>query len=87
MDYPPVTVYTKPDCPGCTLTKSILTKAGVQFESVDLTENEDARTYVTQVLGVQKVPVIVADVLDKPIVGFRASALQGLIAKLSSPTP
>jgi len=77
-----VTVYTKPDCPGCTLTKSILQKAGVDFEVIDLTRNPDAMTYVTKVLGVQTAPVVVADVLDKPIVGFRAAALQGLIGLL-----
>ena len=34
-----VTVFTKPHCPQCNATKRQLTKLGVPFETVDLTEN------------------------------------------------
>ena len=34
-----VTVFTKPHCPQCDATKRQLTKLGVPFETVDLTQN------------------------------------------------
>ena len=34
-----VTVFTKPHCPQCDATKRQLTKLGVPFETVDLTQD------------------------------------------------
>lgn len=78
--YPPVTLYTKPNCPGCNLVKTKLAEAGVEFEVVDITENDEAYTYVTQVLGAQGVPVIVSEDLE-PIIGFRRERLRELIER------
>jgi glutaredoxin len=44
----PLTVYTLPNCIQCTLTKRALDKTGLPYQLVDLTDNEDARTLVTQ---------------------------------------
>ena len=74
----PVTVYSQPGCQPCRLVKKRLYDAGIEFEDVDITKNEDARTYVTEVLGASTVPVIVTDTHD-PIVGFRLEQLTELI--------
>lgn len=37
-----VTVYSKPTCHKCDLTKTQLTKLGVEFEEIDILENHEA---------------------------------------------
>jgi glutaredoxin-like protein NrdH len=54
-----VTVYTKPDCPPCNATKQYLTRDGIEFTEVDLTNNEDAYNLVTS-LGHKYTPVVVS---------------------------
>lgn len=56
-----VTVYTKPQCPQCDATKRRLTKRGVDFTLVDLTETPAALEYVTDDLGYHQAPVVVVE--------------------------
>ncbi len=59
---PNVTVYTTgPSCIRCTMTKSALTKKGVEFIEVDIRENDAARQYVTEDLGYTSAPVVVVE--------------------------
>lgn len=59
---PSVTVYTTgPSCMRCTLTKTALTKKGVDFVEVDIRENDAARQYVTEDLGYTSAPVVVVE--------------------------
>lgn len=55
-----VTVYTKPACPQCTATYKALEKNGVQFDTVDITKDDEAREFVMG-LGYLSAPVVVAD--------------------------
>jgi glutaredoxin-like protein NrdH len=41
-----VKVYSQPGCRGCTLTKNYLSNAGVEFEEVNIREDEEAREYL-----------------------------------------
>ena len=54
-----VTVYIKPACVQCTATKKALDRAGVDYETVDITMDSDARDYV-MALGYLQAPVVVA---------------------------
>lgn len=54
-----VIVYTKPDCPPCNATKKYLTRDGIEFTEVDLTNNEEAYNLVTS-LGYKYTPVVVS---------------------------
>ena len=54
-----VTVYTKPACVQCTATKKALDRAGVDYETVDIAMDSDARDYV-MALGYLQAPVVVA---------------------------
>ena len=54
-----VTVYTKPACVQCTATKKALDRAGVDYETVDISMDADARDYV-MALGHLQAPVVVA---------------------------
>lgn len=79
-EYPPITLYTKPVCAGCKLVKDLFEREGVDYEVVDIIENDEAYSYVTNVIGAQTVPVVVSDLAD-PIIGFKPDALKALIKK------
>lgn len=36
-----ITIYTTPQCPGCSLTKRKLDKAGIEYELIDLSQRPD----------------------------------------------
>lgn len=76
--FAPITVYTQPHCKPCERVKEKLTKAGIQFEAVDLTLNNEAYDYVTKVLKVRSTPVVVSDT-HEPIIGYQPEKLQELI--------
>lgn len=52
-----VTLYTKPDCIQCTMTKKGLDRAGVTYDTIDLTTNPQALEHVKQ-LGYMAAPVV-----------------------------
>ena len=54
-----VTVYTKPACVQCNATYKALDKAGVAYDVVDITLDNEARDYV-MALGYLQAPVVVA---------------------------
>lgn len=70
-----VTVYTTPSCPQCAATKKKLTKLGVTFTTVDVSQDDQARDYV-QSLGYVAAPVVVAG--ENHWSGFRPSRLEEL---------
>lgn len=82
IDYPPVTVYTQPHCLPCKRVLAKLRGAEIPHEVVDLTENDDARSYVTNVLKATSVPVVVSDV-HPPIIGYHPDKLKALIDALA----
>jgi len=76
--FAPVTVYSKPNCPPCKKVKDILDKAGIAYDDVDVTTNDEAYSYVTGALKANAVPVIVTDTHD-PIIGLKLDRLQELV--------
>lgn len=71
-----VTVYTTPTCPQCEMTKKVLTRGNIEFETVDLSTNPEAMTYVKEELGYAAAPVVVAGTQHWS--GFRLGALDAL---------
>lgn len=55
-----ITVYTKPACVQCRATKRALTKLGLEFQEVDLSEDAGALATVKS-LGFMQAPVIAAN--------------------------
>ncbi len=55
-----ITVYTKPACVQCNATFRALDKAGVDYATVDITVDSDARDYVMGLGYLQAPPVVVA---------------------------
>lgn len=72
-----ITVYTKPACGQCTATYAALDKHGLDYEIVDISQDDEARDYV-MALGYLQAPVVVAG--DEHWSGFRPERIKGLAA-------
>ncbi len=70
-----VTVYTKPACVQCNATYKALDKRGIDYRTVDITVDAEARDYV-MALGYQQAPVVVAD--EQHWSGFRPDRIGSL---------
>ena len=77
-----ITVYTKPACVQCTATYKALDKQGIDYETVDITLDSEARDYV-MALGYLQAPVVVTG--DAHWSGFRPDRIKALAgAELSA---
>lgn len=69
-----ITVYSKPRCPQCTATCRKLNGLGIDHESVDVTKDVEALSFI-QSLGYAQAPVVVVKDAKGAIVkhwsGFR----------------
>ena len=54
-----ITVYSKPACVQCTATTRALEARGLDYEVIDLPEDDDAMPQVSE-LGYRQVPVVIA---------------------------
>lgn len=63
-----VTIYSKPACVQCTATARAFERRGIHYHLVDVSQDEQALSYVMQ-LGYRQVPVVVAG--DRHWAGFR----------------
>lgn len=54
------TVYTKPACVQCDATKRLMDNLGINYEAVDITEDEVAYEQLVE-MGYQGVPVVITD--------------------------
>lgn len=72
-----ITLYTKPACVQCNATKKALDRAGLDYEMVDISQDDEARNYV-MALGYLQAPVV--QVNDEHWSGFRPERIQSLVA-------
>lgn len=79
-----ITVYSKPRCPQCDATYRVLDKQGVEYTSVDVSEDLDALEFIKG-LGHQQAPVVVAG--DDHWSGFRPDRIKAAIAALVADAP
>jgi len=70
-----ITVYTKPQCVQCNATYRALDSKGVDYEILDLTEDEKALEMVKS-LGYLQAPVVITD--DDHWAGFRPDKIASL---------
>ena len=70
-----VTVYTLPSCVQCDSTKRVLTRHGIEFETIDLSKDEAAMALVKE-LGYNAAPVVVAGEDHRS--GFRLDKISAL---------
>ncbi len=72
---PRVTVYIKPACPQCRATLRALERAGLDYETIDISTDEQARDFVMS-LGHLQAPVVIAG--DRHWSGFRPDHIDDL---------
>lgn len=70
-----ITVYAKPACVQCNATYKALDKSGVEYRTVDISVDSDAREYVMS-LGYLQAPVVVAG--NEHWSGFRPDRIKDL---------
>lgn len=73
-----VTIYTTPGCPGCELTKNALSKAGVTFRVVDLSQDLQAREALVSE-GFTAAPIVETPDGSRTA-GFRPDRIKAIIA-------
>lgn len=69
-----VKVYTKNNCPKCEMTKTVLNEEGIEYQTINVEEDEKALDYVKKVLGFSSMPVVVKDG-EEPFCDFRPDLL------------
>lgn len=75
-----VTVYTKPSCVQCTATYRALDSKGIEYDVLDLSQDEEALQAVKE-LGYLQAPVVVTD--DEHWSGFRPDKISALAERLA----
>ncbi|MEX5295760.1 glutaredoxin-like protein NrdH [Kocuria sp. CPCC 205268] len=76
-----VTVYSKPSCVQCNATYRALTKKGIEYNVVDVTEDEAALAHVLA-LGYQQVPVV--ETATEHWSGYRPDKITSLAVLLTA---
>lgn len=72
-----VKVYTTPTCPYCVTLKRFLEQKDVEFEEVDVSEDEDALEEMKEKSGQTGVPVV--EIGEEVIVGFEKKKIKQLL--------
>lgn len=73
-----INVYGKPSCPKCDMAKALLARSGVDYEYIDLTQDQDAMDMVKS-KGAKEAPFVMKG--DNVIGGF--TELQGYLKETS----
>ena len=76
-----VTIYSTPTCPYCTMAKEFFKKNGVEYEDINVSEDEKAAQVMVEKSGQMGVPVIILenDKEEDVIVGFDEAKLKELL--------
>lgn len=72
------TIYTKPACVQCNATQKAFDRAGLEYETVDISVDDEARDYVLA-LGYLQAPVVEID--GEHWSGFRPDRIRELAAQ------
>ena len=79
-----ITVYSKPRCPQCVATYRKLNGLGVTHESVDVSEDLEALSFI-QSFGYSQAPVVVVKDAEGAVVkhwsGFRPDMIKKVVGK------
>ena len=71
-----IKIYTKNNCMPCQMTKNLLKKFGIEYEEINIEDNEKARIYVSEVLGYKTAPVVVTE--NDSWAGFNPNNIRNL---------
>lgn len=73
-----ITVYTTQTCSYCVMLKKYLNMKNVEFETVDVTNNEEKRQELLDRTGLMTVPITQKG--DEYVAGFQPALLTKLLA-------
>lgn len=79
-----VTVYSTPNCVQCKQTKAMFDRAGVVYDSIDLTQHPELADQFKEA-GHTQAPIVMAG--EQTWSGFRHSKITALIQRIFSETP
>lgn len=71
------TVYSKPACVQCDMTKKMLDKNGIEYTVIDITEDAQAYEKIVS-MGFMSVPVVISG--DQAWAGFQPDKINSLAA-------
>jgi len=72
-----VKVYSTPSCPYCVTLKNFLKERDIQFEDIDVSQNEIAQKEMIEKSGQYGVPVV--DIDGEIIIGFDQDKIKKLL--------
>lgn len=72
-----VKVYSGPACPYCFTLKEFLKEHGIEFEDIDVSQNQQALDEMVKKSGQMGVPVVEID--DQIVVGFDKEKISQLL--------
>lgn len=72
-----VKVYSTPTCPYCIRAKEYLSSKGVEFQNIDISQDQAAAEEMVKLSGQMGVPVIVIG--EEVITGFDKARIERLI--------
>ncbi|OGZ33017.1 MAG: NrdH-redoxin [Candidatus Portnoybacteria bacterium RBG_13_40_8] len=72
-----VKVYSTPTCPYCVTLKNFLKERNIQFEDIDVSQNEIAQKEMIEKSGQYGVPVV--DIDGEIIIGFDQDKIKKLL--------
>jgi len=72
-----VKVFSTPTCPFCVTVKDFLKENNIEFEDLDVAENEIARNEMVEKSGQMGVPVIMVG--EEIVIGFDQAKLKKLL--------
>ncbi len=72
-----VKVYSTPTCPYCVTLKEFLKKHNIQFEDIDIAQNEKARDEMIKNSNQMGVPVV--DIDGQIVIGFDKEKISQLL--------
>lgn len=68
-----VKVYSTPTCPYCHMAKDFLKEHKIEFDDINVAEDQEAAAHMIEASGQRGVPVI--EIGDKIIIGFDKAAI------------
>ncbi len=74
-----IILYTTPTCAFCPLVKKFLEEKGVEYEEIDVSEDEKARQEMIEKSGQMSVPVVIIG--DDVITGFDKKKIEESLNK------
>jgi len=72
-----IKVYSTPTCPYCVTLKNFLKEHNIQFEDIDVSQNEIAQKEMIENSGQYGVPVV--DIDGQIIIGFDQDKIKNLL--------